>query len=277
MKLGFLKFLDLKLLAGREFRKGDDPWSKGDVIINRRLARELGFPNPEDAIGAEISGFYAPLKVIGVVENHHQISLHYDHEPIAYILSAWSEFYFIKFNLDESLTPPAQTKQLKQYISEVETNWIRVFPNEPFDYFFLDQAFDQQYASDEQFWKIFGTFSGMAILIACLGLFGLTSFTLQQRAKEIGIRKVLGAGFQDLLLLLVKNYLLIIFLAFIISIPTAWLGLNRWLEHYNFRIELGWWLPVIPFVIVFSIALLTIFTRISKALKLDPVESLRDE
>lgn len=277
MGLEFLDFFELETVAGRPLRQGDDPWSKGDVVINERLAEMLGFQDPQDAVGAELAGFYAPLQVRGIIENHHHNSLHFDYEPIAYILSSWTEFYFIKFNISEGLADTDRVKEFNRLVNTVESEWNSVFTENQIDYFFLDQSFNRQYASDERFGKIFGAFSFLAILIACLGLFGLTSFTLQQRTKEIGIRKVLGAEVTHLIFLLSKSYFIVIGIAYAIAMPAAWYFLSDWLEQYHFRIDLGSWLFWLPLAVVLTIAMATIMTRMLKFIKLNPVNSLRYE
>lgn len=273
----FLDFFELDVVAGRSIREGDDPWTKGDVWINVKMTELLGFDKPEDAIGAELEGFYAPIQVRGIVENHHHNSLHHDYDPIAYILSSWTEYYFVKFNISETLSHPERVQEFDRLVNIVESEWAEVFTNNQIDYFFLDQSFNRQYASDERFGKIFGTFSFLAIFIACLGLFGLTSFTLQQRTKEIGIRKVLGAELTHLVLLLSKSYFIVIGIAYSIAMPAAWYFLSDWLEQYYFRIDLGSWLFWLPLAVVVIIAMATILSRMLKFIKLNPVNSLRYE
>lgn len=277
MDLDFPQFFGIDVIAGRGLRNGDDPWSKGDVVINQKLAEKLGFSNPEDALGAEIDGFYGPtLKVQGVLENHHHTSLHDDYMPMAYILSSWTEFYFIKLRLDEN-SSEAKSDQLNNLVATVKTEWGQVFTDYQMDYFFLDRAFDEQYKEDIRFGKIFSGFSALAILIACLGLFGLTSFSVQQRTKEIGIRKILGATAQNLMVLLSKEYMILVGAACIISLPLAWWIMSKWLEDYTFRIEIGWWFAVIPILFVIGLALLSISSKVLSTIKTNPVESLRTE
>ena len=277
MDYDYPKFFGIDLVAGRELKRGDSPWTKGDVVINEKLATSLGFENPEDAIGAELDGFYGPdLTVRGVLKNHHHTSLHNDYTPIAYILSSWTEFYFIKLQLDET-SPNKRSDQLAGLVETVENQWANVFTDYQMDYFFLDRAFDAQYKEDIRFGKIFSGFSALTILIACLGLFGLTSFTIQQRTKEIGIRKTLGASVNNLILLLTREYLVLVGTACIVSLPFAWWLMSRWLEDYTFRIDLGWWFFVVPIVFVLALALFSIISKILSTVKANPVESLRYE
>lgn len=277
MDVDFPAFFGIDVVAGRALQRGDDPWSKGDVVINEKLAEQLGFAKPEDALGAELAGFYGPtLKVRGVVENHHHTSLHNDFQPLAYILSSWTEYYFIKLQLDENSNRSGRD-QLAGMVDLVKSEWDNVFSDYQMNYFFLDRAFDEQYKEDIRFGKIFSGFSSLAILIACLGLFGLTSFTIQQRTKEIGIRKVLGATAQNLMVLLSKEYIVLIALACVISIPGAWYIMTNWLEGYTFRIELGWWFYIVPVVFVIGLALLSIVSKIIGTIKTNPIQSLRYE
>ncbi|MEP5611257.1 MAG: FtsX-like permease family protein [Cyclobacteriaceae bacterium] len=277
MDYDFPKFFGIDLISGRELQRGDDPWTKGDVVINAKLATMLGFSDPQDAVGAELDGFYGPiLNVRGVLENHHHTSLHNDYEPIAYILSAWTEFYFIKLKLDET-SAEGRSDQLAGLVQTVENEWGKVFTEYQMDYFFLDRSFDAQYKEDIRFGKIFSGFSALTILIACLGLFGLTSFTIQQRTKEIGIRKTLGATVNNLVMLLSKEYLVLVGTACLVSLPLAWWMMGKWLEEYTFRIDLGWWFFVVPILFVIVLALFSIISKILSTVKTNPIESLRYE
>ena len=278
MDLDFPEFFGLDVIAGRGLRRGDSPWSKGDIVINEKLAQMLGFSNPEDALGAEIEGFFTgnTLKVQGVLENHHHTSLHNDYTPIAYILSSWTDYYFIKLRLDEN-SSDSKKDQLASLVGTVKAEWNSIFKDYEMDYFFLDNAFDAQYKEDIRFGKIFSGFSVLAILIACLGLFGLTSFTVQQRTKEIGIRKVLGATAQNLLVLLSKEYMILVAIACLISAPIAWWIMSGWLQEYTFRIELGWWFVAIPIAFVIGLALLSITSKVLSTIKTNPIQSLRTE
>ena len=278
MDLDFPQFFGIDLVAGRQLREGDSPWRKGEAVINEKMAELLGFSNPDDVIGKELDGFYGsvPLKIVGVLKNHHHTSLHDDYRPYAYILSSWTEFYFVKMRLDAG-SSVKRSEQLKNMVSTVRSEWNKVFIDYQMDYFFLDRAFDEQYKEDVRFGKIFTGFSLLAVLIACLGLFGLTSFTIQQRTKEIGVRKVLGASMQNLMILLSKEYLILVGIACLVSIPAAWWIMNQWLEDYTFRIDLGLWFVALPMVFVISLALLSISSKILSIVKTNPVESLRME
>ena len=278
MDLDFPEFFGIDMVAGRALRDGDSPWRNGETVINVKLAESLGFPNPEDAIGIELEGFYGsvPLKVVGIVEDHHHTSLHDDFRPYAYILSSWTEFYFVKMELDGN-SEVVRSEQLSTMVSTVKAEWDNIFTDYQMDYFFLDRAFDEQYNEDIRFGKIFSAFSALAILIACLGLFGLTSYTIQQRTKEIGIRKVLGANARNLMLLLGREYISLVGVACLLSIPAAWWIMSKWLEDYTFRIDLGWWFIVLPVLFIVALAILSISSKVLSSIRTNPVESLRTE
>ncbi|MEM9896468.1 MAG: FtsX-like permease family protein, partial [Bacteroidota bacterium] len=275
MSINYPDFFEIDIVAGRELREGDSPWRNGNVVINERLSEMLGFETPEDALGEELEGFMAPMIIRGVVENHHHTSLHADFEPIAYIVSGWVEYYFVKLDIPDNNQD--QLASMKSTIAVIEKEWNTTFPDYPFDYFFLDSYFNEQYKEDERFGKLFSGFSGLAIIIACLGLFGLTAFTVQQRTKEIGIRKVLGASVQNLLAILSKEYLILVTIASVLSLPLAWWVMEQWLADYTFRIQLGIWFVVLPIMLILVFAVISIVGRVLKAAYRNPVEALRYE
>jgi putative ABC transport system permease protein len=162
-------------------------------------------------------------------------------------------------------------------IALVKSNWDKFFPGNTFEYFFLDDHFDQQYKADQRFGQVFGLFTLLAILVACLGLFGLASFTTLQRTKEIGIRKVLGASVSGILKLLYKEFALLLAIAFVVAVPLAWFTITNWLQGYAFRINIHWSYFVLPFAIIIVVALLTVSFQTIKAAVANPVKSLRTE
>ncbi|MGH7456580.1 MAG: ABC transporter permease, partial [bacterium] len=162
-------------------------------------------------------------------------------------------------------------------IGHIQSEYEKLFSGNPFEYFFLDEYFNRQYQTDQRFGQIFGVFAGLAIIIAVLGLFALSAFSAVKRTKEIGIRKVLGATTPNLVMLLSKDFLLLLSLANLVALPLAGLIIKKWLENYAFRINLGWDIFVIPAVIVAAIALITVSTQAIKAALANPVEALRYE
>ena len=161
--------------------------------------------------------------------------------------------------------------------SLAQSNWETFFPGNTFEYFFLDDHFNAQYEAVQRFGKVFGIFASLAIIVACLGLFGLASFTTLQRRKEIGVRKVLGASVQGILKLLYKEFSLLLFFAFIIAIPVAWFTVNNWLSSYAFHTNMTWAIFIIPFATIIIIAFVTISFQTVQASLANPVESLRTE
>lgn len=263
----FMNLYDLKIRAGRAFSEdfGSDPES---VIFNKAGITQLGFNNPEEAIGERIDFWGEQYTIIGVVENFHQQSLQEPYEPLILRLMPDVRGYFsIRTDADK----------IAQTIGQVQTKWGIFFPGNTFEYFFLDDHFNEQYNADNRFGKVFGLFTLLAILVACLGLFGLASFTALQRKKEIGIRKVLGASILGILKLLYKEFALLLVLAFAIAIPLAWFTTSNWLQGYAFRINIHWSFFLIPFMTIVLVALITVSFQTIKASLANPVNSLRTE
>lgn len=263
----FLKTFDLKLVAGRNFSKefGADPKA---LIFNKKAVRQLGFDQPEQAIGKQIEFWGETYTLVGVTDNFHQQSLRDAYEPLILRLIPDVRGYF---------SIKVAGRELTSTIDEVRSEWNRFFPGNPFEYSFLDERFNEQYRADQRFGQVFGLFTGLAILVACLGLFGLASFTTAQRTKEIGIRKVLGASVGEIVQMLYREFALLILLAFVVATPLAWYAVSQWLQSYAFRTDIQWWLFLVPFVMVLLIALLTVSFQSLKAALMNPITSLRTE
>ncbi|GAB2586912.1 ABC transporter permease [Spirosoma areae] len=263
----FLKTFDLKLLAGRNFAKefGTDPKA---VVFNKMAIKQLGFDRPEQAIGKQIEFWGETYSIVGVTDNYHQQSLRDAYEPLILRLIPDVRGYFsIKL----------ASAQLDGAIETVRSEWNHFFPGNPFEYSFLDERFNDQYRADQRFGQVFGLFTGLAILVACLGLFGLASFTTAQRTKEIGIRKALGASVGEIVQMLYREFAMLILIAFVIATPVAWYAVHQWLQGYAFRADIHWWLFMAPFALVLLIALLTVSFQSVKAALMNPVKSLRSE
>lgn len=263
----FIKMYGLKLIAGRIFSKdfGTDDHA---VIFNRKGVEQLGFDKPEEAVGKKIDFWGQQYTVAGVTENFHQQSLREAYEPLILRLIPDVRGY---------LSVRTNSSQASQTIANVKANWNKFFPGNTFEYFFLDDHFNDQYKADQRFGQVFGLFTTLAILVACLGLFGLASFTTLQRTKEIGIRKVLGASVTGIMKLLYQEFALLLILAFVVAIPLAWLTVSKWLQGYAFRINIQWTYFIIPFLVIVAIALLTVSFQSIKAAIANPVKSLRTE
>jgi putative ABC transport system permease protein len=267
MDYDFMKTYGLKLIAGRAFAKefGSD---KNSVVFNRKAAEQLGFNTPAEAIGKKIDFWGEQYTIEGVAENFHQQSLREAYEPLIFrLIPDVNGYLSVKVN-------PANTKQT---IDALKAGWNKFFPGNTFDYFFLDDHFNNQYKADQRFGQVFGLFTGLAILVACLGLFGLASFTTLQRKKEIGIRKVLGAPVLSILKLLYREFALLLLIAFAIAVPLALYSTSGWLQGYAFRMQMHWLYFALPFIAITVIAWVTVSFQTIKAAVANPVKSLRSE
>lgn len=263
----FIKGFGLEMVAGRAF-SDEVAHEDRNILLNESAYRLMGFARPEEAIGDKIFFWGDTFKIVGVLKNYHQESLKKAIEPLIFRYGeAPNGYYSIKFN----------TGNARESMAQFESAWQEVFPGNPFNYFFLDDHYNQQYKADQQFGSVFGVFSGLAIFIACLGLFGLSSLTALQRTKEIGVRKVLGASLFGILRLMSKDYLVLIGAAIALSIPLAAWIMNSWLQGFAFRIALSWWIFVVPSLAVVAVALVTVSVHTLKAAMTDPVKSLRYE
>ena len=270
----YIKTLDMKMKEGRDFSQEFLSDSTA-VILNETAAKNFSFDG--DPIGKRISTYgdkdLSPDKletvtVVGVVENFHFESLK---ENIgAVMLSLGRE-------PNGNLSVRFQSQDTKAVIDLLESKWKTMAPGQPFTYSFLDDRFGKMYAAEMRLGKVFAIFAGFAIIIACLGLFALTAFTAEQRTKEIGIRKVLGASVGSIVVLLSKEFTKLVLIAFVLAAPLAWWGVSKWLEDYQYKIELGWTVFLIAGGIAVSIALLTMSFQAVKAAVSNPVNALRSE
>jgi putative ABC transport system permease protein len=267
MDYDYMKMYGIKLISGRGFSK-DYGTDEHSVVFNKRGFEQLGLNKPEDAIGKKIDFWGQQYTIIGVSENFHQQSLRESFEPLIFRLIPDIRGYL-------SVRTPAS--KAAQTITQVKSSWDKFFPGNTFEYFFLDDHFDEQYKADQRFGQVFGLFTSLAILVACLGLFGLASFTTLQRTKEIGIRKVLGASVPRILKLLYQEFAILLLIAFVIAVPVAWFTIGDWLQGYAFRINIHWSYFIIPFVTLVVIALLTVSFQSIRAAIANPVKSLRTE
>ncbi len=262
----FIPSFNIAMKAGRNFSK-EFQTDKKAVLLNEEAVSLLGYESPEKAVNQKlIHG--DTVTIAGVVSDFHNEGLQKKVQPLIFILRPESrQFYSIK--LDKS--------NVRETVASIEKIWGRYFPADPYNYFFLDDSFNRQYKSDELFGSVFTLFSILAILIACFGLAGLSSYNVLQRRKEIGIRKVMGASVQQLLLLLSKDFLWLVFLAFLVAVPVTWLLMNSWLQDFAYRINISWAVFAIAGIIAVVIAFITISFQAIKAALANPVKSLRTE
>ena len=257
---------NLKMAAGKIFSKdfGDEKM----VIFNRKGCEQLGFDNPADAVGKKIDFWGQQFTIAGVSENFHQQSLREAFEPLIFKLAP---------DVSGSISLKISPEQASSTIAHVKGEWEKFFPGNTFEYFFLDEHFAEQYKADQRFGQVFGLFTTLAILVACMGLFGLASFTTLQRTKEIGIRKVLGASIMSILNLLYREFAILLVIAFLIAGPVAWFTTSNWLNGYAFRTDIHPIYFIIPFMAIIAIALITVSFQSIKAAVSNPVKSLRTE
>ncbi|HTD93602.1 MAG TPA: ABC transporter permease [Chitinophagaceae bacterium] len=270
----FMQTLNLKLLAGRLF-SAEYPGDTGNlVIINEMASRKLGFRTPQDAIeqtiNRTISGNPLPVKVVGVINDFHFEGLKAEITP----------YGFGRGNDDVNynyLIAHVNAGALGSILKTAQAAWKKLNPNEPFEYSFLDQDFQKNYEAEERLSSLVMYFTIIAILISCLGLFGLASFSAEQRIKEIGVRKVLGASVGSIVALLSKDFLRLIFIAIVIASPVAWWIMHNWLQDFAYRTEMGWTVFVFTALLAVFIAVFTISFQAIKAAIANPVKSLRAE
>ncbi|MEO5890558.1 MAG: ABC transporter permease [Ferruginibacter sp.] len=267
----FIDVYGIKLLSGRKLSSLDyDPdYNKlHNVLINASAVKTLGFLSNDDAIGKSITVRDKKWDVIGVINDYHQKSLRYPMEPIM-IQPLYGTYNPISVKVN--------TPDVAAAIASVKTTYMQFFPGNLFDYYFLDEKFNQQYRDDQLFGKAFSIFAGFAVFIASLGLLGLSLFATSQRIKEIGVRKVLGASVSNIVLLLSKDFIKLVFIAFLIASPLAWYVMHLWLQDFAYRINIEWWVFVIAGLLSVAIAMATISFQAIKAAVANPVKSLRTE
>lgn len=275
MEIGskFLSQFKIRLLAGDSI-SSTYSYTRPPMMLNEAAVVSLGFKNTQDAVGKIIQtkngrGRIFENEVVGVIKNYHQTSLKDAFTPVVLRLIDPSSVthYELKIN----------TADMPATLAQIGSTYKTVFAGAAFDHFFLDEFFDNQYKTEQHFGKVFSLFSGLAVFVACLGLFGLTLITITQRIKEIGIRKILGASVPNILLLIAKDFVGLILIANAIALPLAYWGGHQWLQNYQFRIDFSVWFFVLPMLSVVVIATSTISFQAIKAALANPVKSLRTE
>lgn len=276
----YLEILNLRFLAGSGFRQasaGNQTTSGeaepiAETVLSQSALNQLGFESPTEALGKLLygwtySGSY-PMKVVGVVEDYHHEGLKKEVAPMVFMPGEqWDYYYLVKLRED----------QLAVTLEEIENLYESVHQGNPANYYFLDEFFQRQYQSEDVNSKVLTAFTLVAILVACLGLFGLSSFVALQRTKEIGIRKVLGAGVRTVFYLLSKELILLATLGFVVAVPLGYLGMSRWLDGFAYHIPVSWSLFFVPLLVILALALLAISPRVLKTAVMNPVKSLRHE
>ncbi len=266
----FLETFDLKLVAGRNFSKEYPRDDSLSVLINEAMVRSLGWKFPEQALGKEFRSFSGNERVIGVVKDFNYVSLQ---EPIGPYFFDMTPFPFFKRFMAVKLNGA----DIQNTIKHLENCWTQIAPAFPFEFSFLDENLDKLYKSQANLSKLIGYFSILAIFIACLGMFALSSFTAEQKTKEIGIRKVLGASTPGIVTLLSKEFLKLVLFANLFAWPVAYFAMNKWLDDFAFRINVQLWSFIVAAFASILIALMTISYQSIKAAVANPIKSLRYE
>lgn len=266
---GFVPAYNMKMAAGRNFSEAF-PTDTNNSIINEAAVKAFGWKSAEDAIGKDLMYGGAKGKVIGVVKDFHFESLHQKIIPLLFQLPPQADRYH---NMSVKITGTDP----KAALNIIQQTWHKYLPETPFDYGFLDEKFGALYSSEQQQCSLFTIFSFIAIFIACLGLFGLSAFTITQRVKEIGVRKVLGATVPQIVSELSRDFLKLVIIAAVIALPIAWYSMNKWLLDFEFRISISWWVLALAGVVALIVAFVTISFQSVKAALANPVKSLRSE
>ncbi len=269
----YVKTYGMNITEGRDF-SSEFPADSSGIILNQAAVKQLGLVG--DIIGSSVNVFMngppspentVPLKVIGVMDDFHFTSMRSSIAPLSLVLGRSDGSFSFRFK-------PGHTAEVIESIAAI---WKKLAPGQPFNYSFLDADFERMYDSEQRLGTIFTLFAGLAIAIACLGLFALTAFTAEQRTKEIGIRKTLGASMNSIVVLLSKDFARLIIIAFVVAAPLAWYAINWWLEGFTYKVIPGWQIYVAAGVSAFVLAIATMSFQSIKAASGDPVKALRSE
>jgi len=265
----YIKTMGMEIIKGRNFSR-DFGSDSSAVIINETTAKIIGYKDPIGKQlfrsvdeGARIKAF----TIIGVVRNFNFETLHHEVGPLAFMLSTGGGLASFKIN----------TANINQLVAQVQSKWRSMAPGLPFSYRFLDESFDKMYRSEQRVGRIALVFSALAIFIACLGLFGLATFIAEQRTKEIGIRKVLGASVQGIVQMLSKDFMKLVAMSFVLAAPISWYFMHKWLQDFAYRINISWWIFLAAGLSALLIALATVSFQAIRAAITNPVKSLRTE
>jgi putative ABC transport system permease protein len=258
----YIATMKMNLLAGRDFYKEGNADS-ASVIINQKMANALGLKDP---IGKKIMN-WRNYTVIGLVEDFHFESIKGEIGPLV----------FFKGDFGSILTTRIQGKDMAQSIAGIKSVWDQLMPNQPIRYTFVDETYAKMYSHVERTGNVFASCAILAILISCMGLFGLSTFMAEQRSKEISIRKILGASTGRLFQLLTANYLKLLLIAMLLGIPFSWYLMNNWLQDFAYQIDMDWWFFVFSAVLVAGIALMTVSKQALKLAFSNPAEVLKNE
>ena len=268
---GFIPTYQIPMAAGRNFEPLQFPTDSSNLIINEDAVRFFGWKNASDALGKDYTYNGRKGKVIGVMKNFHFESMFQEITPVMFSLGALNNEPFNNISIKIS------GSDVQSSIDNIRKTWNNFVPEVPFSYTFLDGRFAKLYTAEQRQEKVFTIFACLAILIACLGLFGLSVFTISQRTKEIGIRKVLGANVRNIIILLSQDFMLLVGIASLIALPAGWIFMHRWLGGFAYHVSIHWWMLLPAVLIALIVAVVTIGVLAIKAAIANPVKSLRTE
>lgn len=273
----FVPTFGFQVLAGRTFDNERDISASENftsIMVNETARRLLGFNSNEEAIGAKVHFWGNEVKILGVFNdyNHHSLKTSID-PTIFWFDKEGNNGNYISVKLDDR----DSGNSYKEMVAKIESVYRDVYPNSDFDYFFLDEKFNEQYKADQQFGAVFGVFASITVFVSILGLFGLVLYEVQQKIKEIGIRKVLGANVSSIIKMLSTNFMKLILLSVIIALPITYFGAQKWLQTFSYQTNLTWYVFTIPALLILGVAFLTVVFQAIKVARRNPIEALRYE
>jgi putative ABC transport system permease protein len=269
----FMKTMDFKMAAGRMFSADFPADTNNKIIVNEATLRKFAIPL-DKAVGQKLNfdmdeNAMGSLEIIGVVKDFHFEDLHKTIEPYAFFLNADTNFNYMIAHVN--------TKDVSKVLPFLEAKWKALIPDEPFSYTFLNEDFQRNYAADARTSRIVNAFTFISILISCLGLFGLAAFAAQQRIKEIGVRKVLGASIPSIVALLSGDFIKLVIISILIATPLTWYVMEKWLQDFAYSIKMEWWMFALAGILAIGIAIITVSSQAIKAALTNPVKSLKSE
>ncbi|HUM48413.1 MAG TPA: ABC transporter permease, partial [Chitinophagales bacterium] len=274
----FLPAMDIALIDGRNFQKDNSADHTGGAIVNEAFVKEFGLTDP---IGKKLPGRFKE-QVIGVVKDFNFESLHTKIEPLVLTMKWDSMLRYTEDVMFSSSTEPRVSVRmaggdLNDNILLLQNAWKKIVPNQNFDYHFLDESLAAQYREDQRVSKIILVASALAIFIACMGLFGLATLVVNRRTKEIGIRKILGAGYASIISLVSKDFVVIVIIAAVIAFPLAFYAMDKWLQNFEYRTVIRWWIFLLAAIVALVVTRLTVGFHAMRVAVSNPVKNLSTE
>ncbi|WP_405384458.1 ABC transporter permease [Maribacter sp. LLG6340-A2] len=263
----FIPHYNIEVVAGRAYSRQFVSDSLSAMVVNEAAVKSFGYADPSEIIGKKFQQWGREGTIVGVVKDFNYISLHQEVAPLSMRYSQYGRYISLKVKTDD----------MQQSIANIEKKWATLAPHRPFLYSFLDDSFNEQYQADFRFKKLFTLFSFLAIFIACLGLFGLATYSAMLRTKEIGIRKVLGAEVSSIVTLLSKDFIKLVIIAIVIATPFAWYAMDNWLNVYAYKVEINWWVFALAGIMAVAVAIITVSYHAIKSARANPIKSLRTE